>query len=293
LAAINALHPNIRITWTISRKSASFLDLDIHFGDRFNTGRCRLDVRIHQKELNRYLYIPALSFHKKSQHRAWIKAELLRLMRNCSCPYEYKRIRSKFFARLLARGYAAKFLAKVFGLQWALHSNRDAYLSTQQKRQDKSYESALTIVHKMTFDRDAYLAIGRIPPSLLEMWMEWRNRIMPDYSSASGTPWPHIEQLLFSEDLIRGARHRTLDQLYPLYTRDAPPPVFSLPLTSASARLTWGQLALTLPPNFQRVPLLVLTRPPALGMKLRFRDPTHDHPEKRRADLYRHDGNAG
>ena len=48
--------------------------LHLHLGERFYDGQGRLDVAMHQKRLNCYLYIPALSFHKRSQHRAWIKA---------------------------------------------------------------------------------------------------------------------------------------------------------------------------------------------------------------------------
>lgn len=293
LAAINALHPNIRITWTVSTESAAFLDLDIHLGDRFRDGHRRLDVRVHQKLLNRYLYIPALSFHKQSQHRAWIKAELLRLMRNTSSASDYKRIRSQFFARLLARGHAAKFLRAAFSLQWVRHSNRDVVLSSSQKSQDKAFERALEILYKITFDRDAYLAISKIPPSLSAQWTAWCKRDTPEHTPAPATPWPEIEELLLSEDLVRGALHRTLDFLHPLFTRNAPPPVFSLPLTSASSSFTWRQLALTQPPNIERNVLVVLLRPPSLGTLLRFRNPSHALPEPRRVDSIRAQNRPG
>lgn len=146
LAAINALHPRIRITWTVSDRAADFLDLHIHLGERFYDSQGRADVRIHRKQLNRYLYIPALSFHKRSQHRAWIKAELLRILRNTSSAIDYRRMRRVFFALLRQRGHSVKFLREVFAGDFYQHGNRDSLLSQLQARQDRAYAKAVDVV---------------------------------------------------------------------------------------------------------------------------------------------------
>jgi hypothetical protein len=280
LATINSLHRNIRITWTISRQSAAFLDLDIHLGERYRDGQRRLDVRVHQKQLNRYLYIPSLSFHKRSQHRAWIKAELLRFVRNTSSPTDYKRLRRAFFKRLCSRGHRIAFLRSVFSNKWSAHSNRDTLLSLQQHRQDTAYKSAVQLVDQIASPSSRTL--------LLQLWTAWCTRDSPASARTPATPWPDVEGLLLRQDLVSIARDRSLDDLFGLYTREAPPPAFFIPLTSATAGLRWRNLALTQPPkpitgvsdhgNKKRKILLVHRRPPTLGMLLRFRNPLHCKP---------------
>ena len=298
LAAINALHPRIRITWTVSDRAADFLDLHIHLGERFYDSQGRADVRIHRKQLNRYLYIPALSFHKRTQHRAWIKAELLRILRNTSSAIDYKHMRRVFFALLLQRGHSVKFLREVFAGDFYQHGNRDSLLSQLQARQDRAYAKAVDVVTrcisaKDTRLRDAYdayvsSAIARAPGARFYR-----------------TPWiggslRGPEALLLHPELVASARNRTMDDLFHIFTRDAPPPAFFLPLTSATAGLRWGNLTLTLtrdpldasstqedrrgrdrdPREQQRQRiLLVLRRPPSLGSRLRYANPAHAHPE--------------
>lgn len=279
LSTINSLHPNIRITWTISQQSAAFLDLDIHLGERYHDRQHRLDVRVHQKQLNRYLYIPSLSFHKQSQHRAWIKAELLRFMRNTSSPIDYKRLRRAFFKRLQSRGHRIAFLRSVFSNKWSAHTNRDSLLSLQQYRQDAAYKSAVQLVDQIASPSSHTL--------LLQLWNAWRDRSAPASARTPATPWPDVEGLLLRQDLVSIARDHSLDDIFGLYTREAPPPAFFIPLTSATAGLRWRNLALTLPPTLitgatdrdpKRKILLVHRRPPTLGMLLRFRNPLHCKP---------------
>lgn len=291
LASFNTdLHKNLRISWSVSDRSADFLDLRVHRGERFHDYQGRLDVSMHQKALNRYLYIPALSFHKQSQHKAWIKAELLRVLRNTSSPHDYKRIRRTFFARLLARGHRQEFLRKVFSPVFFAHANRDFLLSSLQRRQDTSFLKTVHVVNAC------------ITPETNAIWLayaEFRQRVLPDDVRRYDTPWPQAVELLLRDDYVNITRIRSLDDIFPIFTRDAPPLAFFLPLTSATAGLRWGQLTLTLPPNplvrgkandaanadpdnsdrnRNRI-LLVLRRPPTLGSLLRFRNPEHSKPE--------------
>lgn len=251
---------------------------------------------MHQKQLNRYLFIPQLSFHTESQHRAWIKAELLRFMRNTSDVTDYKHIRALFVGRLIARGFNRKFIRSACNVPFAAHTNRDSFLSLQQRRQDEAYANALRLV-------DRYPARGA-PFSLYDKWRSWHTLLNESVTSGSvpGTPWPGIEQLLLSKDLVLSVKDSTIDHLFGLFQRDVPPPAFFLPLTRESAGLTWRAITLT-PPNLTRlgtlgVPshlssedgtyrlgrvLLVLRRPPSLGLLLRFKNPAHDKPEVRDA----------
>lgn len=283
LARFNSdLHPRIRITWTVSNRSADFLDLHIHLGERFHGEQGRLDVKMHQKLLNRYLYIPALSFHKRTQHRAWIKAELLRILRNTSSSIDYQHMRRTFFARLLARGHSVEFLRETFAKTMYAHTNRDSLLSSLQRRQDKSFLKAVHVVNKC------------VTPDTNAIWLAYatfRQRVLPDDVRHYDTPWPQATELLLRDDYVNRTLTRSLDEIFPIFTCDAPPLAFFLPLTSATAGLRWGQLTLTLPPNpLTRYEvgdrrnrdhhiLLVLRRPSALGSLLRFHNPEHAKPE--------------
>lgn len=299
LAAINALHPRIRITWTVSDSAADFLDLHIHLGERFYDGQGRLDVAMHQKALNCYLYIPALSFHKRTQHRAWIKAELLRILRNTSSRYDYKHMRRVFFARLVQRGHSVAFLREVFANPFYAHTNRDSLLSELQSRQDRAYDKAVTTVDRCITD-------GRGGSDLRREYDRYLALRIPRAPGARfyATPWlggalPGPEALLRRPDIVERARKADYNHLFHIFTRDAPPPAFFLPLTSATAGLRWGNLTLTLTRDpldaaasdledrsssrdthrRDRRILLVLRRPPSLGSRLRYVNPEHARPE--------------
>jgi hypothetical protein len=109
----NELDPNIELTWTISTTSIDFLDLVIFKGERFYLSGI-LDTNIHQKQLNKYLYVPFNSFHTIRTKKAIITGELIRYIRSCSSQITYIDIKRKFYSRLRARGYPPKFLLECF-----------------------------------------------------------------------------------------------------------------------------------------------------------------------------------
>eukprot|EP00455_Lapot_gusevi_P012915 TRINITY_DN1621_c0_g1_i1.p1 TRINITY_DN1621_c0_g1~~TRINITY_DN1621_c0_g1_i1.p1 ORF type:complete len:732 (+),score=48.12 TRINITY_DN1621_c0_g1_i1:349-2544(+) len=113
LQEFNSLHPNIRITWTVSDSSVVFLDLTIFKGPRLATHHL-LDVRAYQKPINRYLYIPFSSFHPKKVKANFVKNELQRYVRNTSVESDFLDIRRAFRQRLQARGYPLVFLKPIF-----------------------------------------------------------------------------------------------------------------------------------------------------------------------------------
>ena len=87
----------------ISERCFDFLDIHGYVGPRISLGL--LDYSTHQKALNKYLYIPSSSFHPPELKAGWIKAELVRHVRNCSTELEFLRICTAFALRLLSRGY--------------------------------------------------------------------------------------------------------------------------------------------------------------------------------------------
>lgn len=281
LDQINKLHPQIRITWNVSTRSVNFLDLEIYLGDRFRDGQGRLDVRVYQKELNRYLYIPPHSFHRQSQHRAWIKAELLRLLRNTSSASELRQVRELFYRRLRARGHRPRLLRRVFSSTYTLFANRDIILAKAQHSQDSAYHKSLILIDCMTNGQ------------LVREWSRWCKRETTNQSRATATPWPAVENRLLnvSDGNVDGAlaneqvtklapaAAHTIDSLHGLFTRDEPPPTFIVPLTSATAGLRWRDLDpkpnLNITRPYRKRIIVVLRRPPSLCTLLRFSNPRH------------------
>ena len=80
LDALKYKHDRIKLTYVISERSISFLDLFLYKDQAFNT----LQFSTFQKPLNKYLYIPFESFHPASNKSAFIKGELMRYARNSS-----------------------------------------------------------------------------------------------------------------------------------------------------------------------------------------------------------------
>lgn len=106
--ALGDMHPAIRLTFATSKIELPMLDLVIYkAGDR-------LLHRVHQKALNKYLYISSRSCHPPHMMRGFIHTELLRYARNCSERLDSLRTCRAFSSRLRERGFHPTFLRKVF-----------------------------------------------------------------------------------------------------------------------------------------------------------------------------------
>jgi hypothetical protein len=106
--ALCNMHPSIKLTFQSSLIEIAMLDLVIYrAGDR-------LLHRVHQKALNRYLYISPRSCHPPHVMRGFIRTELIRYARNCSERLHFLRICRAFSARLRERGFHPTFLRNIF-----------------------------------------------------------------------------------------------------------------------------------------------------------------------------------
>jgi hypothetical protein len=105
---ISQLIEGIDVTMSWSLKSVDFLDLKIFK----NNGH--IQIKTHQKSLNRYLYLPPFSFHPPASFKGWIKAELIRYARTNTKVQDFNAIKLKFFHRLLLRSYSRRFLTLIF-----------------------------------------------------------------------------------------------------------------------------------------------------------------------------------
>ena len=67
-----------------------------------------------QKPLNQYHYIPQFSNHPAHNLTGFIKGELIRYRRLSTLDNDYSFIKSKFYERLLKRGYTKNILNPIF-----------------------------------------------------------------------------------------------------------------------------------------------------------------------------------
>jgi hypothetical protein len=110
---LNSLHPRLQFDFTQHDYEASFLDLVIYKGRRFHSTYI-FDLRVHQKKMNLYLYIPYTSLHTDAAKAAFIQTELIRYIRNSSDIEAYIELKRRFYTRLRDRGYPTRFLIPHF-----------------------------------------------------------------------------------------------------------------------------------------------------------------------------------
>ena len=105
---LHAMHPDIRLTRESSPCMVDFLDLQI-----YRDGK-RLLHRVHQKALNKYLYISPRSCHPRHVIEGFVRTELIRYARNSSTELDFVRICHAFSNRLRERGFHPAFLKHLF-----------------------------------------------------------------------------------------------------------------------------------------------------------------------------------
>lgn len=105
---LDRMHRHIKLTRESSMREIAMLDLVI-----YREGS-RLLHRVHQKALNKYLYISPRSCHPPHVMRGFIRTELIRYARNCSANLDFLRICRAFSSRLRERGFHPAFLREVF-----------------------------------------------------------------------------------------------------------------------------------------------------------------------------------
>ena len=105
---LHAMHPDIRLTRESSPCMVDFLDLQI-----YRDGK-RLLHRVHQKALNKYLYISPRSCHPRHVIEGFVRTELIRYARNSSTELDFVRICHAFSNRLRERGFHPTFLKHLF-----------------------------------------------------------------------------------------------------------------------------------------------------------------------------------
>lgn len=147
----NSISPSIHLTAKVNGREATFLDVTLFKGERFISNNT-LDVKLFQKPINKYVYLPPTSFHSKNTFKAIILGELRRYRINCSNDDDYKHVKDLFFNRLCERGHKATDINHTFDT----HFDRNSLLNSVD-----SSESSTTAQHT-----NAIFCIPRTPRSL-------------------------------------------------------------------------------------------------------------------------------
>ena len=104
------------------------MDLFIFKGDAFNLDD-KLSVSIHQKETNKFMYIPYRSFHQRHTIKNYVWGELKHYVRYNTEEKNFKKLRTRFYLRLRNRGFKKYVLTKLF--QHITYSQRNKLLNTE------------------------------------------------------------------------------------------------------------------------------------------------------------------
>jgi hypothetical protein len=120
----------LRFEFQSDKVEIPFLDLVLFKGERFNKENL-FDIRIYQKKMNLYLYIPFNSFHTISAKKSFILTELIRYIRNNSNELFFNKLKILFFQRLKDRGYPNLFLSEVFNN--IFYEDRKYFLMTKEE----------------------------------------------------------------------------------------------------------------------------------------------------------------
>ena len=148
LQKISASHPHLTFTTSVHATKVEFLDLVIYKGSRYRSRKV-LDTRTHEKDLNKYLYLPMASGHPRCLKKGFIIAEAIRHARNCSDKEEYQKKLALLSVRLQKRGYHPSFIAKCY--EKVDHRRRIEYLTSRKPEVNRNiffpitwYEGLLT-----------------------------------------------------------------------------------------------------------------------------------------------------
>jgi hypothetical protein len=123
----NSMDPNIKLTMNHDLNTIDYLDLIIYKNNN------KINFKVHQKALNKYLYIPYNSNHPKHIYKGVIKTELIRYIRNSSNITDYIEIKKKFYGRLRERGYPKKLLLNYLNND-IYYKDRSNYLTRMKHR---------------------------------------------------------------------------------------------------------------------------------------------------------------
>ena len=100
----NKSHKHLKFTFEFSNQEITFLDTHIYKGKRFKEEGI-LDIKTYTKKTETFQYLDRTSAHPTSVFKGFLKAEVIRNIRNTSDIQELKLLIDLFKSRLLNRNY--------------------------------------------------------------------------------------------------------------------------------------------------------------------------------------------
>ena len=131
MSCYDSLHSDIKLTTTYDHISVDFLDLTIYINT--TTIPPTLLTKIFQKPMNKYLYIPPISFHPLHCYRGFIRGILQHYRICCSPDSDFYNIKLLFYKRLLDRNYSTKFISPIFKLPYSRTPHKALRLHNKPK----------------------------------------------------------------------------------------------------------------------------------------------------------------
>jgi hypothetical protein len=160
----NEARPTIQLIITAMGNTVDILDMTVFTGDRYKNQN-KLDIKIFQKEMNKYLYIPPDSYHTKASLRSFISSELRRYRILCTNDIDYNTIKTLFYQRLARRDYTSKFLNPLFQVE--LNRNSLLYPPKNNKTSKSIAPTVFKIFNTPRFSHNQLKDMLKIPEELM------------------------------------------------------------------------------------------------------------------------------
>lgn len=113
ISFLNGIDPSIKLKFEISAQSINFLDTTVYKGPTFSDLN-KLDIKVYFKPTDTHALLYKNSFHPKHTFKGIVKSQLLRFMRICTVPSDFKEAVRILFKALRSRGYSRCFLRQCF-----------------------------------------------------------------------------------------------------------------------------------------------------------------------------------
>jgi hypothetical protein len=124
------------------------LDLQIYKGVRHNTEN-KLDIKLYQKEMNKYLYIPPDSFHRPSTLRSFISNEIKRYRKCCVHDEDFLNSKRLFYNRLIDRNHCPQFLQPLFEINYDRSSLLASIITNSSSAETSNKTKVMPTVFKI------------------------------------------------------------------------------------------------------------------------------------------------
>ena len=131
ITEFNNIRPGIiRLTHSISEEEGVFLDTTIFKSENFANNR-KLETKLYQKPMNKYVYLHYQSCHSKVLFKSFIQSELKRYRLTCSRNVDFEEAKTALRERLLARSYPSDILD-----EWMnIHLDRNELFTNRIEKQ--------------------------------------------------------------------------------------------------------------------------------------------------------------